>query len=94
MNAAIAMYHDQALIPRSRAVDFAGGVNVTLGLPFIRTSPDHGTAFGHRGHRPGRSHQFHRCAGDGARHGPRAGDGGPDGAAGAAPPVGSDRHVV
>lgn len=42
-DAAIAMYHDQALIP-IKTVDFAGGVNVTLGLPFIRTSPDHGTA--------------------------------------------------
>ncbi|PWE34168.1 4-hydroxythreonine-4-phosphate dehydrogenase PdxA [Maritimibacter sp. 55A14] len=40
---AICMYHDQALIP-VKTVDFAGGVNVTLGLPFIRTSPDHGTA--------------------------------------------------
>jgi 4-hydroxythreonine-4-phosphate dehydrogenase len=38
------MYHDQALIP-IKTLDFAGGVNVTLGLPFIRTSPDHGTAF-------------------------------------------------
>ena len=37
------MYHDQALIP-VKTVDFDGGVNVTLGLPFIRTSPDHGTA--------------------------------------------------
>ena len=43
-DAAIAMYHDQALIP-VKTIDFAGGVNVTLGLPFIRTSPDHGTAF-------------------------------------------------
>ncbi|MBL4810990.1 MAG: 4-hydroxythreonine-4-phosphate dehydrogenase PdxA [Rhodobacteraceae bacterium] len=41
---AIAMYHDQALIP-VKTLDFSGGVNVTLGLPFIRTSPDHGTAF-------------------------------------------------
>lgn len=41
---AIAMYHDQALIP-IKTLDFAGGVNVTLGLPFVRTSPDHGTAF-------------------------------------------------
>ncbi|MFZ1728086.1 MAG: 4-hydroxythreonine-4-phosphate dehydrogenase PdxA [Albidovulum sp.] len=41
---AIAMYHDQALIP-IKTLDFSGGVNVTLGLPFIRTSPDHGTAF-------------------------------------------------
>lgn len=43
-DAAICMYHDQALIP-VKTIDFAGGVNVTLGLPFIRTSPDHGTAF-------------------------------------------------
>jgi 4-hydroxythreonine-4-phosphate dehydrogenase len=37
------MYHDQALIP-IKTIDFHGGVNVTLGLPFVRTSPDHGTA--------------------------------------------------
>ena len=43
-DAAVAMYHDQALIP-IKTLDFHGGVNVTLGLPFIRTSPDHGTAF-------------------------------------------------
>ncbi|MDX1780428.1 MAG: 4-hydroxythreonine-4-phosphate dehydrogenase PdxA [Thalassovita sp.] len=43
-DAAICMYHDQALIP-IKTIDFAKGVNVTLGLPFIRTSPDHGTAF-------------------------------------------------
>ena len=41
---AICAYHDQALIP-IKTLDFARGVNVTLGLPFIRTSPDHGTAF-------------------------------------------------
>src|SRR6185503_19099501 len=41
---AIAMYHDQALIPL-KALDFDRGVNVTLGLPIVRTSPDHGTAF-------------------------------------------------
>ncbi len=40
---ALCMYHDQALIP-IKTIDFSGGVNVTLGLPFIRTSPDHGTA--------------------------------------------------
>ncbi|HEX4765909.1 MAG TPA: 4-hydroxythreonine-4-phosphate dehydrogenase PdxA [Lichenihabitans sp.] len=40
---AICMYHDQALIP-AKTLDFDGGVNVTLGLPIIRTSPDHGTA--------------------------------------------------
>ncbi len=38
------MYHDQALIP-AKALAFDETVNVTLGLPFIRTSPDHGTAF-------------------------------------------------
>jgi 4-hydroxythreonine-4-phosphate dehydrogenase len=42
-DAVLCMYHDQALIPL-KTIDFAGGVNVTLGLPFIRTSPDHGTA--------------------------------------------------
>jgi 4-hydroxythreonine-4-phosphate dehydrogenase len=41
---ALAMYHDQALIPL-KTLAFDEGVNVTLGLPFIRTSPDHGTAF-------------------------------------------------
>lgn len=41
---AICMYHDQALIPL-KTLDMASGVNVTLGLPIIRTSPDHGTAF-------------------------------------------------
>lgn len=43
-DAAVCAYHDQALIP-IKTLDFDGGVNVTLGLPFIRTSPDHGTAF-------------------------------------------------
>ena len=42
--AADTMFHDQALIP-IKTLDFDGAVNVTLGLPFIRTSPDHGTAF-------------------------------------------------
>ncbi|HDT13645.1 MAG TPA: 4-hydroxythreonine-4-phosphate dehydrogenase PdxA [Candidatus Aminicenantes bacterium] len=40
----VALYHDQGLIP-FKLLGFAGGVNVTLGLPFVRTSPDHGTAF-------------------------------------------------
>jgi 4-hydroxythreonine-4-phosphate dehydrogenase len=40
----VAMYHDQGLIP-FKMLAFARGVNVTLGLPFVRTSPDHGTAF-------------------------------------------------
>lgn len=43
-DAAIACYHDQGLIP-VKTLDFHGGVNATLGLPIIRTSPDHGTAF-------------------------------------------------
>jgi 4-hydroxythreonine-4-phosphate dehydrogenase len=44
-DAALCMYHDQALIPL-KTLHFDDGVNVTLGLPIIRTSPDHGTAFG------------------------------------------------
>jgi 4-hydroxythreonine-4-phosphate dehydrogenase len=43
-DAAICMYHDQALIP-TKTINFTETVNVTLGLAFIRTSPDHGTAF-------------------------------------------------
>ena len=42
-DAAIAMYHDQALIP-AKTIDFDKSVNITLGLPFVRTSPGHGTA--------------------------------------------------
>src|SRR5262249_18070913 len=45
---AIAMYHDQALIP-IKSLAFDRAVNVTLGLPFVRTSPDHGTAFARAG---------------------------------------------
>ncbi|MEI7598917.1 MAG: 4-hydroxythreonine-4-phosphate dehydrogenase PdxA [Aestuariivirga sp.] len=44
-DAILCMYHDQALIP-VKTLDFHGGINVSLGLPFIRTSPDHGTALG------------------------------------------------
>ena len=40
---ALGLYHDQALIP-IKTLDMAGGVNVTLGLRIVRTSPDHGTA--------------------------------------------------
>lgn len=43
-DAAVAMYHDQALVP-IKTLAFDTGVNVTLGLPFVRTSPDHGTAY-------------------------------------------------
>ena len=42
-DAALGMYHDQVLVP-IKTLDFWGGVNITLGLPFVRTSPDHGTA--------------------------------------------------
>ena len=44
-DAALCMYHDQALIPL-KTIDFDRGVNITLGLPIVRTSPDHGTALG------------------------------------------------
>jgi 4-hydroxythreonine-4-phosphate dehydrogenase len=47
---AVCMYHDQALIPM-KTLDFENGVNVTLGLPIVRTSPDHGTAFAIAGQR-------------------------------------------
>lgn len=43
-DAVLCLYHDQALIP-VKMLDFWGGVNVTLGLPIVRTSPDHGTGF-------------------------------------------------
>ncbi|WP_417463744.1 4-hydroxythreonine-4-phosphate dehydrogenase PdxA [Kordiimonas sp.] len=50
----LCMYHDQALIP-IKTLDFWGGVNTTLGLPFIRTSPDHGTALSLAGHNTART---------------------------------------
>jgi len=70
---AICMYHDQALIP-IKVLDFDEGVNVTLGLPIIRTSPDHGTAFGIAGSgsaRPGATVAAIAMAGECAarRHG-------------------------
>jgi len=43
-DAVICMYHDQALIP-VKMLDFWGGVNITLGLPIVRTSPDHGVGY-------------------------------------------------
>ena len=74
-DAALAMYHDQALIP-VKALDFDQGVNVTLGLPIVRTSPDHGTAFDIAGERkadPGAMIAALRMAGEiaarRARHG-------------------------
>ena len=65
-DAAICMYHDQALIP-IKVLDFDEGVNVTLGLPIVRTSPDHGTAFGIAGQgtaRPGATIAAIRMAGE------------------------------
>jgi 4-hydroxythreonine-4-phosphate dehydrogenase len=63
---ALCMYHDQALIPL-KALDFDNGVNVTLGLPVVRTSPDHGTAFAIAGKRranPGATIAAIRMAGE------------------------------
>jgi 4-hydroxythreonine-4-phosphate dehydrogenase len=56
-DAAICMYHDQALIP-VKTLDFWGGVNVSLGLPIIRTSPDHGTGFDIAGKGVARAHSL------------------------------------
>ena len=53
----LCMYHDQALIP-VKTLDFHGGVNVSLGLPFIRTSPDHGTALDIAGSGKARPHSL------------------------------------
>ncbi len=58
---AICMYHDQALIPL-KTLDMSHGVNVTLGLPIVRTSPDHGTAYDIAGHGHGRPVQPDRRA--------------------------------
>lgn len=63
---ALCMYHDQALIPL-KALDFDNGVNATLGLPIVRTSPDHGTAFAIAGKRianPGATIAAIRMAGE------------------------------
>ena len=65
---ALCMYHDQALIPL-KALDFDNGVNMTLGLPIVRTSPDHGTAFSIAGKglaNPGATLAAIRMAGDAA----------------------------
>lgn len=56
-DAALAMYHDQGLIP-VKTLDFWGAVNVTLGLPVVRTSPDHGTAFAIAGQGKARPDSF------------------------------------
>jgi len=54
---ALCMYHDQGLIPL-KALDFENAVNTTLGLPFVRTSPDHGTAFDIAGTGQAREHSL------------------------------------
>ena len=69
---AICMYHDQALIP-AKTLSFDDGVNVTLGLPFIRTSPDHGTAFGIAGKGVARARQPDCGAQDGGPRWPHNG---------------------
>lgn len=56
-DAVLCMYHDQALIPL-KTLDFWGGVNVTLGLPIVRTSPDHGTGLGIAGQNKARPDSF------------------------------------
>ena len=56
-DAVIALFHDQGLAPL-KTVDFDEAVNVTLGLPFVRTSPDHGTGFGIAGRGIARPHSF------------------------------------
>ena len=71
------MYHDQALIPL-KALDFDSGVNVTLGLPIVRTSPDHGTAFAIAGRNradPGATIAAIRMAGEMAARRARSEDG-------------------
>lgn len=57
---AVAMYHDQGLAPM-KAVEFDLAVNVSLGLPFVRTSPDHGTAFGIAGKGMASANSFRRA---------------------------------
>lgn len=56
-DAAVCMYHDQGLIPL-KTLDFWGGVNITLGLPIVRTSPDHGTGFAIAGKAQARADSF------------------------------------
>jgi 4-hydroxythreonine-4-phosphate dehydrogenase len=76
-DAIVALYHDQGLAPL-KAVDFDTSVNVTLGLPHVRTSPDHGTAFGIAGKGTARWESMAnavRVAGDLVRH--RRGEKGP-----------------
>jgi 4-hydroxythreonine-4-phosphate dehydrogenase len=75
-DAVVCMYHDQALIP-VKMLDFWGGVNVTLGLPIVRTSPDHGVAYDIAGRGVARADSLLRAiemaADIAARRGPRSG---------------------
>ncbi len=54
----VALYHDQGLIP-IKVLEPDRAVNLTLGLPYVRTSPDHGTAFDRAGHWSGGPDQLH-----------------------------------
>ena len=56
-DAVVALYHDQGLIPL-KLLHFDDGVNITLGLPFVRTSPDHGTAYDIAGTGKARAQSF------------------------------------
>ena len=67
MTRSLSMYHDQGLIP-IKTLSFWDGVNVTLGLPIVRTSPDHGTAFDIAGDGQGRSPQHDRRDPHGGGH--------------------------
>jgi 4-hydroxythreonine-4-phosphate dehydrogenase len=72
-DAALAMYHDQALVP-IKTIAFGDAVNVTLGLPFVRTSPDHGTAFDIAGKGVARPDSLIAAVKLAARLAPRAGN--------------------
>ena len=67
-DAVVCMYHDQALIPL-KTLNFAEGVNITFTLPFLRTSPDHGTAFDIAPRLSRRPIQFYRGVKNAANHG-------------------------
>ena len=73
-DALVAMYHDQALIP-VKLLDFEDAVNVTLGLPIARTSPDHGTAFDIAGRGIARATSMRRALELAARFGAARGRG-------------------
>ncbi len=68
-DAVVALYHDQGLGPL-KTVDFEGAVNLTLGLPWLRTGPDHGTAFGLAGRGGANGESFARAIDLALRFGP------------------------